>query len=76
MTCRDCAAAAANPWHGLTAGCRGCVARRLARSQAYRQAREAGDMTPEYRAELEAAGLRHSEVTAARKADALARDTK
>lgn len=54
MTCPSCDAATSNPASGLVhATCDGCMARSLAKSQAWEEARTAKKMTPEYRSALQ-----------------------
>lgn len=81
MTCKDCDTAAARLWHGVTATCRGCWARSVSRSQAFKEARDADPDDPEreakrdaYRQRLQALSLTHQEVLAAAEADALHRN--
>jgi hypothetical protein len=80
MTCPACTAATEAPAFVFYAGCRGCTARTIARSQTFWQARQANDSnapeTLRYREMLAQVGgghippLAHSEVMAAFKSDA------
>lgn len=38
MSCLNCNRAIAEPWHGFSAGCKGCAARAASRSPQYRAA--------------------------------------
>ena len=60
--CPDCMAASERAWHVFTSGCLVCEARRISRGPACHAAERAGVVTPEYRAELEAAGGEHWQV--------------
>lgn len=68
--CKHCASAAITVWHGMTAGCKGCAARSAGRSPEYSKAAK-GDENAAYKALLKKLNLKHSEVEAARAADAL-----
>lgn len=70
--CPECLKAAAIQWHGFAADCRGCEARSAARSWQYDKAARGGDNT-DYKNLLRALGLKHSDVQAARAADAMSR---
>jgi hypothetical protein len=70
VICKECASAAIRPWHGFAAGCTACSARAAARSWQYAKADKGGENT-EYKALLAQLGLKHSEVQAARAADAM-----
>lgn len=60
--CANCTAAAQRPHGGFTMGCKGCAARAAARSPQYRQARDSGQQTRQYRALLEQYDVTHAEV--------------
>jgi hypothetical protein len=80
MTCPACTAATESASYLFYAGCRGCTARTIARSQTFWQARQANDSnapeTLRYREMLAQVGggfvpaVAHSEVMAAFKSDA------
>jgi hypothetical protein len=80
MTCPACTAATEGSSYLFYAGCRGCTARTIARSQTFWQARQANDSnapeTLRYREMLAAVGggftppIAHSEVMVAFKSDA------
>lgn len=72
MRCEDCALCAKKPWHGFSNGCRGCVARSVARSPEYAIARREGRQTAAYRALLQRLGVTHEEARAAAKGDLIA----
>ena len=60
--------ACANPTSGLVmSGCRGCTLREIARGPNFWNSRRAQKLTPEYCAEIMAAGVTHDEVKAAAK---------
>jgi hypothetical protein len=61
MTCDDCVKAALGPWHGYTAGCKGCRARAFARSPELHALRRDRDR-PGYAEALERLGLTHEQV--------------
>lgn len=54
--CPDCIAASERAWHGFTAACMVCEARRIARGPACHEAMQAGKITPAYQEELQAVG--------------------
>lgn len=55
MTCANCTHAQSKAhWPGFTADCRGCKVRALATSPAFFAATQAGAMTSDYRAALQA----------------------
>lgn len=62
MTCPDCINAQARPWHGYRLDCSGCVARSVARSQAYHDAAAQGRQTREYRQMLQRMDVTHEQV--------------
>jgi len=68
--CQECLKAAAVAWCGFRAECRGCTARSAARSWQYAQAARGGE-NADYKALLKRLGLKHTEVQAARAADAM-----
>jgi hypothetical protein len=68
--CKECVSAAIRPWHGFAAGCNSCMARAAARSWQYDKAAK-GQENTDYKALLTKLGLKHSEVQAARAADAM-----
>lgn len=78
--CVDCQAAAREVHHGFRAGCRGCCARSIARSQQAFEARKTGAQTRGYRGLLAQVGglvdpkLTHDDVKAAAAADAALRE--
>ncbi|HKX44618.1 MAG TPA: hypothetical protein VJO99_25900 [Burkholderiaceae bacterium] len=57
--CPDCMTASERAWHTGMFTCLICEARRISRGPACYAAERAGVVTPEYRAELEAAGGEH-----------------
>lgn len=78
MTCPDCQAATKGPHHGFRSTCRTCWARAVARSQAFKDARDAAADDPErpakrdaYRRRLFALSLTHQEVLDAAAVDKL-----
>lgn len=55
LTCPACVEAEANPWTGrVRTGCKDCTARLWARGTWFHEARRTGEVSSEYRAELEA----------------------
>jgi hypothetical protein len=54
--CPNCVAASERAWHGFTAECMVCQARRISRGPVCHAAERAGFITPAYREELQAAG--------------------
>ncbi len=69
MSCPDCTAAAQRSHWMFTAGCRGCIARGVARLPQFRKVRDAGVLDRAYRQLLEQAGVTHDEVKRAAAAD-------
>jgi hypothetical protein len=70
MTCPDCSTAAVQQWHGFAAGCKGCVARAVARGPNFHASRVQGSLTRPYLDELLRTGLTHEEVRKAQEVDA------
>lgn len=65
MTCPDCTQAQAAEWHGFTAGCKGCVARGLARIFL-----RGGERGRRFRMACEQAGVTEQQVRQAWSVDA------
>jgi hypothetical protein len=74
MDCEACTLATTETCGLFHATCKGCMARMLARSPDFRESVTHGDPTPAYRTAARAFGLRHQDVIAAAKADALMRE--
>lgn len=75
-SCPDCTAAAAGVWAGFKSTCDGCKARAIGRSPACYEARNASPQDDDfhqvrkrYRDMLDAAGITHEQVKAARSKD-------
>lgn len=62
MTCPDCSRAAIELWRCYRSGCRGCIARAIARNPEFAISRAQGRQTRAYREHLEKLGAEHSEV--------------
>lgn len=69
MTCPACTAAAQRSHWEFCDGCRGCIARGVARGPHFRRCRDAGALDRGYRQQLQQVGLTHDEVKAAAAAD-------
>lgn len=72
MTCHHCTESQARAWHGFEASCRGCIARKAARSPEYAEARRLGTRTRKYRTLLDRLGVTHEEARAAARLDVVA----
>lgn len=69
MTCPNCTAAAQRSHWEFAAGCRGCIARGVARGPHFRRCRDVGALDRRYRQQLQEAGVTHDEVKSAATAD-------
>ena len=67
--CSSCFTAALRVSGMFSADCRGCEARAVARSPAFRKVRDAGKLSQEYLELLETLKLTHAEVKSAYAAD-------
>ena len=69
MSCRHCTLAAERSHWEFATGCRGCIARGVARGAHFRRCRDAGALDRQYRQQLQQAGVTHDEVKSAATAD-------
>lgn len=73
MTCPDCTRAAREVWGGYRSGCRGCIARAVARNPEFAQSRAQGLQTRGYRQQLAKLGIEHAEALEAAANDFISR---
>ena len=60
--CIHCGRASTRPYGGFESACRGCMARRAARSPEFWRSSREGRLTPAYKAMLQGLGVSHEDV--------------
>jgi hypothetical protein len=73
MTCEACTKAAAEPWHGITAGCNGCRLRDMSRGEHFQRVKRTGALDRRYLLWLDGFGLKHDDLKAAAATDFMQR---